>query len=965
MSESVKRIFLGWDESLVNRVRDYLLEGVDVGKGLAPDLEGTLVVVPTRQAGRRLRESLALWCHERGTALLSAQIVPPNYLFASGLVDGEVASDALTLSTWVQVLLGSDIERLKALFPSLDDDRSFQWALNTGEILQQLRAELSDGAFLIKDVVEQFASELEELDRWQNMAELEGLYLAEINKLGKQDMCMAKIEAATSVQLDVDIRKIIVAGVPDPSLLALKVLEQAAAGGIDVEILIHAEAGSEDAFDKWGRPEADFWRNVNIDLPDWEDTVFLEAKPSDQANRVLREIAESQDKYEPGEIAIGVPDRAVVPFLEKVMGRAKLPPFDPSDKLVSNHPIGTLSACILDLIQSESYASVTAILRHPDYMSYLQNEHALSSLKYLQQLDEFQNYYLPVNLNSMLARFKGNPKGAMTYREDFSELGLVLAEVRSTLDIFNGAGFEEAWRIFYKKIYKSRILKPGVLRDDEFENAAQAVDAVIRNVSELQETGVDYDMARYSAFFVSSLSGKLYHRERRNELIDLEGWLELPWNDRPFLIVTGMNEQFVPGGSLSDVFLPDSLRRVLDLRDDAARFARDIFLMSGMIRSRAKAGRTCFIVGKTAISGDPLKPSRLFFRCDDSELPARVEKLLAETASDNSRSYPQVIFKLDASGVEKLKDISAEKYISVTALKDYLACPYRFYLKRVLGMEEKSFKAGLDDMDFGSIVHAVLQDMGMDKDLWAHKDPEALGNILADLAEQKVGARFGSPPSPYISISLIAAQERLRAAACAQVALVEQGWEIVDVETGQGKKGEERDRWKLTRNGFTVSGIIDRIDQHADGRIRIIDYKTFDDANKTPESEHLTKRGKSTPAYNWAEQIDVVVRGRTKKEDRRWKDLQLAVYAMIYNQDMKYRKDLELAYFILPKVVSNTGVSQWLEFDPDRMESAVNCLDGVLEGIANQIFWPPSEKVEYDDFEDMFRFEESVKELKR
>ncbi len=964
----VKRVFLGWDAPLVTKVRDYLLEGINASKGFAPDLEGTLIVVPTRQAGRRLRESLALWCSEHDTAMLSAEVVSPNHLFSVRSEQSGIAGDVLALSVWVQVLTHADLDGLSALFPSGADDRNFQWALNTGEILQRLRDELCDGAMTIGSVVARDASKLEELDRWQDLAALEKLYIEEMGKLGMKDLCVAKIATARESSLDEGITKVVVAGVPDPSLLAVAALRRVVASGVDVEILIHATPELEEEFDEWGRPRSDYWQGIDIDLPDWKDTVFLEAKPSDQAVRVIKEISRFEEEYEPGQLAIGVPDTAVIPCLEKALAAEGLPAFDPSDKLSSEHPIGRLSACILELLRECSSTAVADLLRHPDYLSYLKDVHSLKSQKVLSQLDDFYNCYLPNNLRSMLSKYKDNPAGSISHRHDFTDLGKALEEVKMTTELFLKGNFEESWRTFYQRIYSKRILEPGAWRDTEFENAAQAVDDALRDFRELDEAGAEYDILQSASFFVKRLNSSLYHRERRDEKIDLEGWLELPWNDRPYLIVTGMNDDCVPGGSLSDVFLPDSLRRALDLRDDASRLARDAYLMQSMIKARASSGgRTCFIVGKVAIAGDPLRPSRLLFRCADSELPIRVEKLLAETATSLTRAYPQVVFQLHPGKAEQKSDSRGAKFISVTSVKDYLACPTRYYMKTLLGMEAIDYsKTSLDARDFGSLAHDVLQKMGEDKKLWSMQDAEKLGGILAEEAAKSFCRIYGKLMSPYVIVSLAAVQERLKAVAREQVIIASEGWEIVDVETGHGENGAERNRWRLKRSGYTISGIIDRIDKHKKtGKIRIIDYKTFDDTEnkKHPESEHLVKRSDADPTYNLLDLQKPDSKGDVKHNERRWLDLQLPLYAMIYDQETKYNENVELAYFVLPKSVSHTGLRLWGKFDHQRMESAVTCLDGVLEALNHEVFWPPAEKVKYDDFEDMFRFEDSVREV--
>ena len=194
--------------------------------------------------------------------------------------------------------------------------------------------------------------------------------------------------------------------------------------------------------------------------------------------------------------------------------------------------------------------------------------------------------------------------------------------------------------------------------------------------------------------------------------------------------------------------------------------------------------------------------------------------------------------------------------------------------------------------------------------------------------------------------------------------LVSEGWDIVEVETGQGKSGKEKDRWRLKRKGFTVSGRIDRIDRHREtGVIRIMDYKTIDAADTVPEKTHLTPRKDNTADYNIIDLSTVKKDGTPKKNERKWSDLQLPLYAMIYNQSNVYSDKIELGYFLLPKVASKTGYKPWPEFNDVRMQSAVECLDGVLDAVAGNVFWPPAESVTYDDFGDLFRMEGSVKEI--
>jgi hypothetical protein len=60
---------------------------------------------------------------------------------------------------------------------------------------------------------------------------------------------------------------------------------------------------------------------------------------------------------------------------------------------------------------------------------------------------------------------------------------------------------------------------------------------------------------------------------------------------------------------------------------------------------------------------------------------------------------------------------------------------------------------------------------------------------------------------------------------------------------------------------------------------------------------------------------------------------------------------VEVGYFGLPKAVSETGVRAWEELGGELAASARTCVEGVVRDIRRGRFWPPSERVKYDDFE--------------
>jgi ATP-dependent helicase/nuclease subunit B len=924
---AIQRHFIGWDRPITDTVRRFLFPEA-ITKSV--DLGDTLVVVPTRQASRRLRETLAAHCAASDAALLSAEVVLPAAFFRSTpRADQRLSSALLTQAVWTEILHAAPPTDFTTLFPTTESNRDLAWAERAGKTLQELRATLADGGYTIKSVVEQHADALEELERWQELTDAEERFLSRITELGYRDATLNKIEQADTPELADGIKRIVIASVPDPSLLmirALKALESTVA----IDILIAAPEQQADFFDAWGRPEPTPWKTRHIDIPNAEQAIQLAGTPKSQAAHTIRSIAEAAQQFGPADIAIGVPDRSVIPLLEANLNEHGLQAFDPTEKNLSEHPIfGALEDC-LSLYTTRSYTALRNLLRHPDMLSYLKFE-SIPIDQLLADLDEFQGKHLPLRLDDVLAQL--NPKA------DKAPYSGLYDPITATCDLI--ASFDtmppaEAAQTLLQTLYRKRMISSKDPNDQAFSAAADKVAEIIRELAESQTLLHAMDTKTALRLLMQRLSEQTYHADREDSKIDLEGWLELPWNDAPFMIATGMNEGRVPDGRLSDVFLPDSLRQRLGLRNDAGRLARDAYLMTLMIESRRQSGKTIFVVGKTSSAGDPLKPSRLLFRCPQSELAARATALFSPIEEHDPHHASTVSFKLSPLaplGNQPLTE--AVNKLSVTSFRAYLACPFRFYLNSVLYMRSRDdSKREMDALDFGIMVHSALQSMG-ESEMWQANDKDQLADFLIAEAEATLATRFPKPAPLPVRLAIEAARQRLRQAAAVQVELVREGWDLIQTEK----------KFEMTIDGLPISGVIDRIDKHREtGAFRIIDYKTSD-REATPISTHLSSCRDDTPPFA---QVDVD--GKAK----RWTDLQLPLYHRLLQANGLLSGEAELAYFNLPKAVMQTGVSTWKGWSPQLADSAYTCAEAIVNQIRQGTFWPPAARVDYDDFETLF-----------
>jgi len=145
--------------------------------------------------------------------------------------------------------------------------------------------------------------------------------------------------------------------------------------------------------------------------------------------------------------------------------------------------------------------------------------------------------------------------------------------------------------------------------------------------------------------------------------------------------------------------------------------------------------------------------------------------------------------------------------------------------------------------------------------------------------------------------------------------------------------------------GVTLTGRIDRIDRAADGRWRVVDYKTGEKA-AAPEAAHRARARPDTPDY-----------ARCAADGRRWTDLQLPLYAWALQSGAVAGLDRPAAlprcgYFNLPGELDDVGWQPWPEekWNDELVADAWACARRVAENIRAGVFWPPQHAASDYDF---------------
>ena len=365
------------------------------------------------------------------------------------------------------------------------------------------------------------------------------------------------------------------------------------------------------------------------------------------------------------------------------------------------------------------------------------------------------------------------------------------------------------------------------------------------------------------------------------------------------------------------------------MADNQRRYARDVYAMQLMLSCRSSIR---FIVGRTGADGSPTPPSRLLAASPSADVARRIRKLLGQGREpltvhhqwDDGPEYALVpIPSLPIP--EQPSDLVTR--MSVTAFRDYLMCPYRFFLRHVLKLRPLDDAAGeLAANQFGDLVHGALELFGMSGD----KDESDAKKIEASLIEnlhQYADGQYGDAVSTAVRLQITQAERRLKVVAQRQAERIAQGWRIYQCEASANPE-EHGAGVDVDGKRMGLSGRFDRIDFHAQtGRWAILDYKTH---GHKPEKKHL----------------------KHTDDGDQWIDLQLPLYRMMipFLGIDAPAAEVELGYFNVSEKEEETKVNI-AEFTEQQMNNAESLIHDCIRAIRAGKFEPTTDRVAFDDYD--------------
>ena len=886
----MKNITIPITEPCLSRAADLIIENHCQSKNY--DFSNVTIILPGSRAGRRLLEIL---CEK--LANKNSLFSPPNFLtpgkfcelFISFSDSEKIASDVEEIFAWI-LALKNEKNAVEVLLnnPAPENFNYLSLALNVRQIYNELAGDLIS----FDDVAKAMSENERECERWLALDEIHKSYFKCLEMAGVTDKALAitkTFQAGNQIKFFDYIYVIGVVDIFERFRLALNSLAD------KIIIISHGE-------NEWFNPDGELKQDVDFEnMDELISKIKFCGNHSEQAAETVTFFRGLEGKYSSRDIIISAPDDDVRRPLKQFLDEVKIPNHDSIGTVFAQTEIGILLKSITDYINDKNVKTFLNLICHPVIEKFICPDKNKFSIL-IKNVQEFASEHVLELTDS--EKFDEKPQLKKVI-ENIDCLIMSLCEVdniKGCVNKINGILAE-----LYNVGHASSVshICPS-FHIDAIKKWCELADRIISSNVELNES---IDSAKTIKLMCQLLAVEKLVPESETETVDIIGWLELPLDDAPVVVLTGMNEGIVPESKLSHVFLPNSLRNKLGIQDNSRRLNRDRYYLRSIIQSAEKVLVT---MGKYSSKQDPLLPSRLLLDVSgknqakiiekfynvfnvghalDRRMPGSSVSTTAQPKPPNSEQYNIVPDRHAGSVSNSLPDDenifldSKVKKLGVTRFKDFLECPYRFYLKYKKIIPCKDLTKEMPAWQFGNVVHKVLEKFGKINE--AKTDNQnVIRSILKKLLDEVIVEEFGNDPHVAVLIQKDSIIKRLNVFADVQAKRFENNWLIRETEQ----------MLEIELGEFKITGKVDRIDEKYSQK-SIIDYKT----SSTIKDVYLAH-------YN--------------KKEEKWKDLQLPLYAY-WGKKQNNGKIPETAYFIIQKDTKKINVLEY-QWNENEISDAIN-----------------------------------------
>lgn len=511
-------------------------------------------------------------------------------------------------------------------------------------------------------------------------------------------------------------------------------------------------------------------------------------------------LRKASSRYEPHRIAVVLTDEKCLYPVIDILKSSGLNYNLSAGLPLPQAPLYTFLMQLLDVVESGfHHTELSVFLKHPLNKNAVVQGRPIRPMVYMLaklMVKERLNYFHFEEhrttelqpLIELLKRYRDVVVQEVSYRQYIMSLIEILNEIIS---------------------YNSEFLKASAESIGDFFDRLNDL-GKLRLVPDIAETGI-----RMLRFVLDILKDETF-RTMGDPMkgVQVIGILESRNLDFDCIILPSMNEGIFPRRSEKDLFVNQQVRKELGLPYDKERESLYHYYYSEMI-----SGKKEVFISYIEEEKRDIRSRFIDFQVDKGAVVNEVGKKLSSSAHKmkirsvrkSSDLFKKLIHKLTKRG------------LSPTNLKNYRECPYRFYLRYLLGIKEpEAVVEEADYMEWGRIVHRALCDF------YKYDVPEGLTTKSLNVLKLKLHQRLDNAmrkelaQSPKMTsfLDLEIYKKRMD--------------KFLDYEKERSKTGytvltdriEEQINYSLSVNNVKVKlyGYPDRIEREND-RYNILDYK--------------------------------------------------------------------------------------------------------------------------------------------
>ena len=304
------------------------------------------------------------------------------------------------------------------------------------------------------------------------------------------------------------------------------------------------------------------------------------------------------------------------------------------------------------------------------------------------------------------------------------------------------------------------------------------------------------------------------------------------------VVMVGCDEQQLPAYAEPPLFFSDALNQLLKTSTIALQFQQQARDLSQLL---ASTDTVDFLWQSNSKSGEPLRPSAWIQRL---QAVLKWKPLQVKPSQQEIQTHP-----ISRSVAHLEEDLPMPLSMSPSAYKALRDCPYRYYVRSLLGLRKiKGFDEGFDASLAGQTLHAILKIFYQALKTEAHNNPELNMNqqLRRDWMEKRLSMISEQEFKDLIEGdarvmgTLRDWQKQIPSFISWQLQREQQGWEYFDGEAKVGfdlpimsPDGELRQ--------IRIEGYADRFDVHtANPQLAsVIDYKHQNYKKVQDRAEHI------------------------------------------------------------------------------------------------------------------------------